>query len=66
MNHVLSAIPYDTVRQQTIKTLQETKKEQMEIAKQKKARPTNYDNNNITRKNPNSTSGIYLTAAKLA
>ena len=42
------------------------KKEQMEILNQKKARLANYDNDISTRKNPNPTSGIYLTAAKLA
>ena len=38
----------------------------MEILNQKKARLANYDNDISTRKNPNPTSGIYLTAAKLA
>ena len=52
------------MQKRTVLPLQETKKETMMILQQKKVKLENDDAN--TRRNPNSTSGIYLTVAKLA
>ena len=61
---LLRAAAYDTVRNPTFLPLQEMKTENMMILKKRKLKLANEDAN--TRKNPNSTSGIYLTAAKVA
>ena len=63
-NIILWAAAYDTVRKRTILPLQEMKRETMMILKQKKVKLTNEDAN--IRRNPNSTSGIYLNAVKVA
>ena len=55
---------YDTVRKRTVLPLQEIKIETMMIHQQKKVKLVGEDAN--TRINLNSTSGIYLTAAKVA
>ena len=63
-NILLWAAAYDTVRKRTVLPLQETKRENMMILQQKKVKLANDEAN--TRRNPNSTSRIYLTAAKVA
>ena len=60
-NILLRAAAYDTVRRRTILPLQEMKRETMMILKNLKVKLANEDTN--TRGNPNSKSGIYLTAA---
>ena len=63
-NILLRAAAYDTVRKRTVLPLQEMKRETMMILKKRKVKLANEDAN--TRRNPNSTSGIYLTAVKVA
>ena len=63
-NILLRAAAYDTLRKRTFLPLQETKRETMMIHQQKKVKLGDEDAN--TRININSTSGIYLTAAKVA
>ena len=63
-NILLRAAAYDTVRKQTVLPLQEIKRETMMIYHQKKVKLGDEDAN--TRINLNLTSGIYLTAAKVA
>ena len=55
---------YNTVQKQTVLTFQEMKRETMMIIKKNKVKLANEDAN--TRRNPNSTSGIYLTDIKVA
>ena len=63
-NILLRAAAYDTVQKQTVLPLQEIKRETMMILKQKKVKMANEDAN--TRRKPNLTLGIDLTAAKVA
>ena len=63
-NILLRATAYDTVRKRTVFPLQEMKRENMMIHQQKKVKLAYEDAN--TRSNPNSTSGVYLTVAKVA
>ena len=63
-NILLRAAAYDTVQKRTVIPLQEMKRETMMIHHQKKVKLADEDTN--TRSNLNSTSGIYLTAAKVA
>ena len=63
-NILLRAAAYDTVRKRTVLPLQEMKRETIMIHHQKKVKLADEYAN--TRSNPNSTSGIYLTAAKVA
>ena len=63
-NILLRAAVHDTVRKRTVLPLQEMKRETMMIHQQKKVKLADEDAN--TRINPNSTSGIYLTADKVA
>ena len=62
-NILLRAVAYDTVPKQTILPLQNIKKEFMMIIIRKKVKMENADT--TTRRNPDSTSGIYLTAVKV-
>ena len=55
---------YDTVRKRTVLPLQDMKRETMMILNKKKVKLANEDAN--TRRNPYSTSVIYLTAVKVA
>ena len=64
INILLRAAAYDTEHKQTVLPLQKMKIETMMIHQQKKVKLADEDAN--TRNNPNSTSGIYLTAAKVA
>ena len=61
-NILLRAAVYDIVRKRTVLPLQEMKRENKIIHQQKKVELADEDAN--TRSNPNSTSGIYLTADK--
>ena len=63
-NILLRAAAYDTVRNRTVLPLQDMKRENMMILKKRKVKMSNEDSK--TRRNPNSTSGIYLTAIKVA
>ena len=63
-NILLRAAVYDTVHKRTVLPLQKIKRETMMIYHQKKVKLGDEDAN--TRINLNSTSGIYLTAAKVA
>ena len=63
-NIILQAAVYDTVQKRTVLPLQEMKRETMMILKKKRIKLENEDAN--TRGNPDSTSGIYLTAVKVA
>ena len=63
-NILLQEEAYDTVHKQTVLPLQEIKRETMMIHQHKKVKLGDEDAN--TRINLNSTSGIYLTAAKVA
>ena len=65
MNLILIYASYDTTRKHNSIPLQETNKENMEEFKQKNVRLENYVRNITTRKNPDSTSVIYLTDAKV-
>ena len=62
-NIILWVGSYATVRKRTVLPLQEVKRETMMMLQQKKVKLANDDAN--TRRNPISTSGIYLTAAKV-
>ena len=62
--NLLQAVAYDTVQKRTVLPLQEIKRETMMIHQQKKIKMEDEDAN--TRSNLNSTSGIYLTTAKVA
>ena len=64
INILLWTGAHDTVRKRIFIPLQETKRKIMIILKEKKAKLSNEDAN--TRRNPDSTSGIYLIAVKLA
>ena len=64
INILLRAAAYDTVHKRTVLPLQEIKRETMMIHHQKKV--TLGDEYANTRININSTSGIYLTAAKVS
>ena len=59
-NIILWAAAYDILSKWTVLPLQEMKRETMMIHQQKKVKLANEDAN--TRRNPNSTSGIYLTS----
>ena len=61
---LLQAAAYDTVRKRTVFPLQEMKREFIMMVKQKKVKLANEDT--TTRRNPDSTSGIYLVAVKVA
>ena len=61
-NILIRAAAYDIVRKQTVLPLQEMKRETMMIPKKRKLKLSNEDAK--TRRNPNSTLGIYLTAVK--
>ena len=63
-NILLRAAAYDTVRKRTVLPIQEINIETMMIHQQKKVKLGDEDAK--TRINLNSTSGIYLTAAKVA
>ena len=63
-NIILRAAAYDTVHKRTGLPLQEINRETIMIHQQKKVKLSDKDSN--TRSNPNSTSGIYLTADKVA
>ena len=62
-NILLWVAAYDTVRKRTVLPLQEIKRETMMMHQQKKVNLGDEDAN--TRINLNSTSGIYITAAKV-
>ena len=62
-NIVLQDAEYDAVRKLTVISIQEMKREFRMILQQNKSRS---ENDVTTRKNPDSSLGIYLTAAKLA
>ena len=64
INILLRAAVYDTVQKRTVLPLQEMKRETMMIYHQKKVKLGDEDAN--IRINLNLTSGIYLTAAKVA
>ena len=59
---LLKATAYDKVQKRTVLPLQEMNRETMMILKKRKVKLANEDAN--TRRNHNSTSGIYLTADK--
>ena len=61
-NIILQAAAYAAVRKITVIPIQDTKKECMAILKQNKVRLVNDEN---SMRNPDSSSGIYLTAAKV-
>ena len=63
-NIILQAVAYDRVQKRTVLPLQEMKRETVMILQQRKVKMANDDSN--IRRNPNSTSGIYLTDAKVA
>ena len=63
-NIIIRTAAYDTVRKRTFLPLQDMKRETMMILQQKKVKLANEDVN--TRRNPNSTLGIYLTATKVS
>ena len=63
-NIILRVAAYDTVHKRTVLPLQEIKRETMMIHQQKKVKLGDEDAN--TRIKLNSTSGVYLTAAKVA
>ena len=63
-NVLLRAAAYDTVRKRTVLPLQEMKRETMMILNKRKVKLENKDAS--TRRDHNSTSGIYLTAVKVA
>ena len=60
---ILRAATYDAVRKITVTPIQATRKECMAVQKQKKARLVNDE---TSLRNPDSISGIYLTATKVA
>ena len=62
-NILLRAVAYDTVRKRAVLSLQEMKRETIMILKKRKVKLANEDAN--TRRNPNSTSGIYPIAVKV-
>ena len=62
-NIILRAAEYDTVRKITVIPIQDTKKEFMAIINQKRVRLVNDE---TYMSNPDSSSGFYLTAAKVA
>ena len=62
-NIILRDAAYDAVRKRTFVPIQEMKKECMIILHQKKARLVNDE---TSRRNPDSSSVIYLTADKVA
>ena len=64
-NLIFRYAAYDTMRKHNIIPLQETNKENMEEFKQKNVRLENNVSNITTRKNPDSSSVIYLTGAKV-
>ena len=64
VNILLRAAAYGTVQKRTVLHLQEMKRENMIILNKRKVKLENEEAN--TRRNPNSTSGIYLTAVKVA
>ena len=63
-NILLRAVAYDTVQKRAVLSLQEMKRETIMILKKRKVKLANEDAD--TRRNPNSTSGIYLIAVKVA
>ena len=63
-NILLQAAAYVTFQKRTVLPLQEIKRETMMIHQKKKVKLADEDSN--TRRNLNSTSGIYLAAAKVA
>ena len=62
MNIILQAAAYDTVRKRTFISIEDMNKEGMEILNQNKLILAN---NETSMSNPDSSSGIYLTTAKL-
>ena len=64
INTLLWAAAYDTLQNKTVLPLQGMKREFIMIVNQKKVKLANEDT--TTRRNPDLTSGIYLTAVKVA
>ena len=62
MKIILQAAAYDTVRKRTVISIEYVNKEGMAILNQNKAR---LENNETSISKPDSSSGIYLTTAKV-